>query len=233
MMDLPGLGLEEGADVSLQQQLQLWHALEDISATLKKWEVPLEAMRQGKISSSTPLRVADVLMLAQRTAFTHRSPLGWREGMPLVNAFSPTPLSEHMRAPSSSSSNKLFDSESLSRGAKAGTLGNTSSAIAAVALERLREFKIKSTQKLSVQGRDDIDATAIMDDGGADASKDQVRPADSDEDSQDVEKSTGQREPPTTEDFNTSSVAATLKGKTRKAPTTFSMEFDSGDSDSD
>jgi hypothetical protein len=79
---------------------QVWQKLEDIENTLHDNAAALARIR----SSRQDVNVAHVIELAKRISLTSYIPAGWREGMPLVNAFPPAPLPEQMRLGMASSS---------------------------------------------------------------------------------------------------------------------------------
>jgi hypothetical protein len=105
------------------------------------------------LKSSKQVNFNDVLELAERIAPTAFAPLGWNEGLPLLNAFAPAPQAEQMRIGKLSMFNVSKDSiekQTFTKGDNE-TLSEQEQT-RAVAINRIKGLKERLKEKKQLKG---------------------------------------------------------------------------------
>lgn len=87
---------------------RLWDLHESIQDTLDEYGESIEQIRKSR-----GVAISDALEFSERVAPSAFAPLGWTEGLPLLNAFPPAPQADQMRLGKLSEYNRRID-QSLS-----------------------------------------------------------------------------------------------------------------------
>lgn len=128
---------------------KLWTLYESVQSTLDEYQDKLDNLRKSRA-----VTINDVLEFSERIAPSAFAPLGWTEGLPLLNAFPPAPQADQMRLGRLSEYNRRIDQEIVTAPSSSSQANNPIQSVAMkAAIEKVKSLKERLKAKKEEDAR--------------------------------------------------------------------------------
>lgn len=128
---------------------KLWTLYESVQSTLDEYQDNLDNLRKSRA-----VTINDALEFSERIAPSAFAPLGWTEGLPLLNAFPPAPQADQMRLGRLSEYNRRIDQEVVAAPSSSSKANNPNQSVAMkAAMEKVKSLKERLQAKKEEDAR--------------------------------------------------------------------------------
>lgn len=128
---------------------KLWTLYESVQSTLDEYQDKLDNLRKSRA-----VTINDALEFSERIAPSAFAPLGWTEGLPLLNAFPPAPQADQMRLGRLSEYNRRIDQEIVTAPSSSSQANNPIQSVAMkAAMEKVKSLKERLQAKKEEDAR--------------------------------------------------------------------------------
>eukprot|EP01040_Poterioochromonas_malhamensis_P014991 gene14991-16694_t len=128
---------------------KLWTLYESVQSTLDEYQDNLDDLRKSRA-----VTINDALEFSERIAPSAFAPLGWTEGLPLLNAFPPAPQADQMRLGRLSEYNRRIDLEVVAAPSSSSKANNPNQSVAMkAAMEKVKSLKERLQAKKEEDAR--------------------------------------------------------------------------------